>query len=123
MHDRPKAVPHTSGTTPQIERVGRSTTVRMHGRETVHERESEGDRSHQQQFDDIAGARAIIEIEIERLSTSCGYSVPFLEFKDERPTLVQWASRKTPEELDAYRTEKNAISIDGLPIFPGASGS
>ncbi len=77
----------------------------------------DGYRSLQDRFDDIAGARAIIEVEIERLSTSCGYAVPFLEFQEERPTLIQWASRKSPEELDAYRAEKNATSIDGLPAF------
>lgn len=91
--------------------------VRVHGRGTVHERNSDGYRSHQHWFEDMPGARAIIEIEIERLSTSCGYSVPFLDFKEERPTLTQWAARKSPEELDAYRAEKNATSIDGLPIF------
>ncbi len=100
--------------------VGPPRIVRMHGRGTVHERDSDGYRSHQDRFDDLAGARAIIEIEIERLSTSCGYSVPFLDFNKERPTLLQWASRKTPEELDAYRAEKNATSIDGLPAFPSS---
>lgn len=101
--------------------AGPPRILRMHGRGTVHERDTDGYRSLQDRFDDIAGARAIIEVEIERLSTSCGYAVPFLEFTEERPTLVQWASRKSPEELDAYRAEKNATSIDGLPIFPGGS--
>lgn len=97
--------------------AGPPRIVRMHGQGTVHEHNSDGYRSHRHRFDDIAGARAIIEIHIQRLSTSCGYSVPFLDFNEERPTLTQWASRKSPEELDAYRAEKNATSIDGLPIF------
>jgi hypothetical protein len=97
--------------------AGPPRIVRMHGRGTVHERRTDGYRSLQDRFDDIAGARAIIEVEIERLSTSCGYAVPFLEFQEERPTLIQWASRKSTEELDAYRAEKNATSIDGLPVF------
>lgn len=97
--------------------AGPPRTVRMHGRGTVHERNTDGYRSHQHRFEDMPGARAIIEIEIERLSTSCGYSVPFLEFKEERPTLTQWAARKSPAELVAYRAEKNTTSIDGLPIF------
>jgi len=97
--------------------TGPPRIVRMHGRGTVHERNSDGYQSHRHRFEDMAGARAIIEIVIERLSTSCGYSVPFLDFKEERPTLTQWASRKSPEELEAYRAETNATSIDGLPIF------
>ena len=100
--------------------AGPPRILRMHGHGTVHERGSDGYRLHQERFDDLVGARAIIEIEIERLSTSCGYAVPFLEFKEERPTLMQWAARKSPDELDAYRAEKNAASIDGLPTFSWA---
>ena len=97
--------------------AGPPRIVRMHGQGIVHVRDSIGYQAHRQRFDDMVGARAIIEIEIERLSTSCGYAVPFLDFKEERRTLAQWASRKSPEELEAYRAEKNATSIDGLRIF------
>lgn len=97
--------------------AGPPRIVRMHGQGTVHELGSDGYRRHQPRFDDLAGARAIIEIDVERLSTSCGYAVPFLEFAEERPTLLQWAARKSPEQLEDYRAEKNATSIDGLPAF------
>ncbi len=103
--------------------AGPPRILRMHGQGSVHERGSDGYALHRDRFDDLAGARAIIEVEIERLSTSCGYAVPFLDLKEERPTLLQWASRKSPEELEAYRAEKNATSIDGLPIFAEVSGT
>ena len=45
--------------------------------------------------------------------------MPLLEFKQERPTLTQWAARKSPAELVAYRAEKNTTSLDGLPILSG----
>lgn len=60
-------------------------------------------------------ARQIIVAEIDRVQTSCGYGVPYYEYVGERPTLSKWAENKGPEGLVAYRAEKNACSIDGLP--------
>jgi hypothetical protein len=71
-------------------------------------------------FDEVPGARAVIDIEVGRISTSCGYSVPFMDYVGERPTLDQWARRKGPDGLVAYHAEKNRHSIDGLPAFDGA---
>lgn len=70
-------------------------------------------------FPELPGIRSIVELSADRIQTSCGYSVPFLDLVGERPTLRQWADRKSPEELDAYRAEKNARSIDGLPALDG----
>lgn len=33
------------------------------------------------------------------------------------PALAEWAGRKSDGELAAYRAEKNAASIDGLPAL------
>ncbi len=65
-------------------------------------------------FDELPGARAVIRIDLDRVSDSCGYAVPFLGFQGDRPTLVQWAERKSPAELDEYQRTHNARSIDGL---------
>jgi len=37
------------------------------------------------------------------------------DYREERPTLDRWAQAKTEAELDAYRRQKNARSLDGLP--------
>ena len=71
-------------------------------------------------FDAGPGARGIVRVDVTRLSSSCGYSVPFMDFREERPTLQQWAARKTDEELDAYHEAKNRVSIDGLPWLGSA---
>jgi hypothetical protein len=75
-------------------------------------------------FDDLAprfpaipGARAIVTVAIERVQTSCGYSIPFMDYRDERPTLQQWAQRKGEDGLRAYWADRNAASIDGLPAL------
>jgi hypothetical protein len=36
---------------------------------------------------------------------------------EERDLLEQFAELKSPEEHTAYRAEKNAVSIDGLPAL------
>jgi hypothetical protein len=62
-----------------------------------------------------AAGRAIIVADLDRIADSCGYSVPLMELREERDLLTQWAERKTPQQLAAYRTEHNTRSIDGLP--------
>jgi hypothetical protein len=61
--------------------------------------------------------RAIIVVEADRISDSCGYSVPRMKLTKERELLEQLAEQKSPEELTAYWAEKNAVSIDGLPAL------
>jgi len=68
-------------------------------------------------FDRLPGTRAIITVAIERVQTSCGYSIPFMDYRDERPTLQQWAARKGDVGLAEYWGEKNRESIDGLPAL------
>jgi hypothetical protein len=63
------------------------------------------------------GVRALVVLEVERVSSSCGYGVPLLRFEGHRPQLDDWAERKGPEGLAAYRASKNARSIDGLPAL------
>jgi hypothetical protein len=93
--------------------------LRLYGRGTAHVRGTERYEELAPRFPDLPGARAIVELEVERVQTACGYSVPLLAFEGERPTLQQWASRRSDEDLQAYRTAKNTTSIDGLPAFDG----
>lgn len=62
-----------------------------------------------------AGARQMIRLDADLVQTSCGYAVPFFDHVGPRDGLDRWARMKTAEELDAYRREKNAVSMDGLP--------
>ena len=65
-------------------------------------------------FSDSPGWRAIIDIAVEKVGDSCGYSVPFMAHMGERTRLEEWAGNKTPEELEDYHRLKNSTSIDGL---------
>lgn len=61
------------------------------------------------------GARQIVRLDVDLVQTSCGFGVPLFAYKDERPSLPRWAETKGADGLDAYRREKNAVSMDGLP--------
>ncbi len=63
------------------------------------------------------GVRSVVEIEIERISDSCGYGVPFMNFEEHRPTMDQWSQRKGPEGIRDYWAQKNCRSIDDLDGF------
>ncbi|MCC0807147.1 pyridoxamine 5'-phosphate oxidase family protein [Methylobacterium sp. W2] len=62
-----------------------------------------------------SGARQMVRLVIDLVQTSCGFGVPLFDYREERPTLDRWAQAKTEAELDAYRRQKNARSLDGLP--------
>ncbi len=91
--------------------------VRLHGRGRVHLVGSDG-------FDAVAGrfpgagrpgVRSIIEVDVTRVADSCGYGVPFMDFRAHRPTMDQWSQRKGSAGIADYQAEKNTVSIDGLP--------
>ena len=68
-------------------------------------------------FPSHPGARAIIRVDVTRVSTSCGYAVPEMSFVGARTRLDEWSVSQGPDGLAAYRDEKNAESIDGLPAW------
>ncbi len=67
--------------------------------------------------DPADGVRGVIRVHVDRISDSCGYGVPLMDFVDERPQRALWLERKTDDEVRDYVREKNAESIDGLPAL------
>ncbi|KIK58718.1 hypothetical protein GYMLUDRAFT_45051 [Collybiopsis luxurians FD-317 M1] len=91
------------------------------------------------------GSRAVIMIDVHKVGTSCGYAIPFYEFKSHRNQLLQWAQKREatddeylqmssasssddePEHgqagmlanngMRSYWKQKNAHSIDGIPAL------
>ncbi|PRQ70337.1 hypothetical protein AAT19DRAFT_11086 [Rhodotorula toruloides] len=97
----------------------------------------------------LPGVRAVVWMEVERVGTSCGYAVPFMEFVGERsrlkdhftpyelsdasylsthpppspsssPTQTVAPPSENPKGLAAYWKLKNAESVDGLPGLEAA---
>jgi hypothetical protein len=69
-------------------------------------------------FPPHAGVRAIIRIHVSRISDSCGFGVPRMDFVRHRDNADKWTAAKGPEGLAAYRKQKNRVSINGLPGYP-----
>ena len=91
--------------------------VRLFGTGTAHPKGTEGFGALAGHFPDLPGARSIVTVDIERVQSSCGYAVPRLDYRDDRPTLLQWAERRGDEGVAAYWAENNVTSVDGLPAL------
>ncbi|KAI4123377.1 MAG: hypothetical protein LQ338_005293 [Usnochroma carphineum] len=84
----------------------------------------------------VNGARAVIQLQIWKVQTSCGYGVPYLpspSFEDvkaietgekkylemrDRESMGHWASKRIETgTLREYQKKNNAFSLDGLPGF------
>lgn len=100
---------------------GKPNIVRLYGRGRV---VLPGEDDWAALFDLFAGAdaldgavRAVIVADIDRTSNSCGYSIPLMDFAEDRARLFEWSDAKSDDEVQAYWAEKNATSIDGLPAL------
>lgn len=93
---------------------GKPDVVRLHGHGQVLTKDDEGFAALAAFFPVNPGTRAVVRISVSRVSTSCGFSVPLMDFCAHGDTLDRWAAAKGPEGLDEYRAQKNARSIDGL---------
>ena len=97
--------------------------VRLYGLGTVHEPGEDAHGGLRRRLPDLPGSRAVVDVAVDRVSSSCGFGVPLMEFVGPREDLVASARRKGPEKLAAYRARKNVSSIDSLPgLRPAAFG-
>jgi hypothetical protein len=92
---------------------------RIYGAGTVHGLGSPAYDELAGHFPALPGARAIIDIAVDRVTTSCGYAVPLMDVVGDRDRLIEWSKAKGDDGLVAYRASKNAASIDGHPGYPG----
>ena len=93
----------------------RPRIVRLHGRgRVVLPGDALFERVEQEHPGHI-GARAVIVVDVERASDSCGWGVPQMDFVADRDIIRPWAEKKGPDGLETYRAQKNARSLDGLP--------
>ncbi len=67
-------------------------------------------------FERLPGARSVICVDVDRVSTSCGYGVPRYRHDTDRGDLLAWADRKGAD-LPDYWAKTNRMSVDGLPAL------
>jgi hypothetical protein len=91
--------------------------VRFHGRGRVVTVYDDDFVTWANRFPANPAARAVIVVDVERVSDSCGYALPLLSLDEERDLLTPNMERRGPDGVLAYRVQKNRTSIDGLPAF------
>ena len=96
---------------------GPPNIVRLYGRGRFVTLYDEGFDELSALFPPTTGARAVIVVEVDRVSDSCGYGVPLMDLQGERDLLPPYLERKGVEGRAEYRRLKNRTSIDGLPAF------
>ncbi len=66
-------------------------------------------------FDPIPGYRQIFDLKVDLVQTSCGMSVPFYDYIEERKQLIDYSIKKGVQGIKDLWREKNQFSLDGQP--------
>ena len=85
--------------------------VRLHGRGEVVPADDPAD-----------GVRGVVRVHVDRISDSCGYGVPLMDYAGERTQREAWLRHKGADGLRDYVRERNTESIDGMPAFSAHLG-
>lgn len=51
---------------------------------------------------------------VDLVQTSCGFAVPFMDYKEDRNILNDWSTKKGEKGIKEYWDNKNRKSIDGF---------
>lgn len=97
---------------------GKANIVRLYGKGEAIQLDDPRFADLMKLFPNFEKARAIVAINVDRVSDSCGWGVPFYDFKGERDQLKRtWdhAYEKHGDAVDEKFYVSNAKSIDGLP--------
>jgi Pyridoxamine 5'-phosphate oxidase len=64
--------------------------------------------------------RAIVVVTAERIGRTCGFAVPFMDYRGDRTLHAEHFGRKTDDEFAAYCASKPHVaqSLDDLPALP-----
>lgn len=93
---------------------GKPLILRLYGQARIYHQRDKEFNDYIGMFPENAGSRQIIEMDVDLIQTSCGYAVPFMDFKEERTTLTSWAEKQGKSKIEEYWKNKNVISIDGF---------
>ena len=89
--------------------------LRLYGKANViHSRDSKW-KELSSLFDEYVGARQFFQLNIELVQTSCGFGVPFFEYRGDRESMIKWAKSRGRDGIEEWWKEKNQLSLDGNP--------
>lgn len=93
---------------------GKPMILRLYGKASIYHHRDVEFHEWINLFSKNTGSRQIIELNIDLVQTSCGYAVPFMDFKEERTTLNSWSEKQGKDKIETYWETKNTKSIDGF---------
>lgn len=93
---------------------GKPIILRLYGKAAIYHKRDPQFNIYEKLFPKNVGSRQIIEMHIDLVQTSCGFAVPFMDFKEERTTLNDWSKKQGTENIEAYWENRNTKSIDGF---------
>ena len=93
--------------------------VRLHGSGHVVDADEDRLAAFDVSEEQRGAVRSVIEVDVERVSDSCGFVVPRMDYVGDRDQLYRWSDNRVrkqgPDAMRDYVAEKNAESLDGLP--------
>ena len=94
---------------------GKPMILRLYGTaRAIHSYDSDWEEL-SQHFPDLISSRQIYDMTVAMVQTSCGFAVPFMDFVEDRPTLIEHWERKGEDAIETYWEEKNQRSLDNQP--------
>ncbi|VAW48497.1 FIG01023442: hypothetical protein [hydrothermal vent metagenome] len=94
---------------------GEPIILRLYGdAKAVHRNDPEWDELYQS-FSPLPGTRQIFDLAVDLVQISCGMSVPFYNYMEDRNQLSEWAEKKGEEGIKEYWRDRNQMSLDGKP--------
>ncbi|MDL5512189.1 pyridoxamine 5'-phosphate oxidase family protein [Arenibacter sp. M-2] len=93
---------------------GKPMILRLYGQAKIYHRRDVEFHRYIKLFPENIGSRQIIEMDIDLVQTSCGFAVPFMDYKEERTALNSWSTKQGPAGIERYWENKNTRSIDGF---------
>ena len=93
---------------------GKPMILRLYGTAKIYHPRDQEYQDFIDLFPETPGSRQVIKMEVDLVQTSCGYAVPFMDYKEDRTVLKDWAQKQGQEKIETYWEEKNTVSIDGF---------
>jgi hypothetical protein len=94
---------------------GPANILRLYGRGQAVAFNEPGFVEQMKLFPSFERARGVVTIHVDRVADSCGWGVPYFDYRGERDQLRRWVDAKPYDEWAERRLSSNGLSIDGLP--------
>lgn len=65
-------------------------------------------------FPESVASRQVFILDIDKVQSSCGMSVPYFSYESDRDDLAKWSQKREKPGIESYWLKKNQKSIDGF---------